>query len=178
MQGGAVFYEFKRRQQSLPREKIAVAGYVEFVPKIAEEVLQDVVIKPTWNTSLLSVLFAGLDSVLQVIFHHSANTQFLEQLNRALKANISQIFSLSNCRRPNNDARSDQGWSDHSHIRIIGDIGRFINNDLWFGLLLGVLLQMLVALSSWETPWTFSTRGGLDDRFHQTTFFCGSVSYA
>jgi uncharacterized membrane protein YheB (UPF0754 family) len=127
------------------------------VPKIVEEVVQDMVIKPKWITGLPAAIFGGLGGVSQGILRHF-NLQFLEQLTKALQANIDQVFSLQNC-------VVEQMLQDRSKL---GELFRkcgekelvfLTNSGLWFGFLLG-LIQMVVALF-WDNPWSLSIGGGI-----------------
>jgi uncharacterized membrane protein YheB (UPF0754 family) len=127
------------------------------VPKLVDEVLQDMVVKPKWITGLPGAFFAGLGGVSQGILRHF-NLQFLEQLTKALQGNIDQVFNLKNC-------VVEQMLQDRSKL---GELFRkcgakelvfLTNSGLWFGFLLG-LVQMVVALF-WDNPWSLSIGGGI-----------------
>lgn len=126
------------------------------VPKLTNEILQDIM-PLKWMVQLPGALYNGLDNASQAIVKLYTK-DFLQQLTRAMQANIDSIFHLKSC-------VVDQMLRDRSKLgQLFWKCGQkeldfLTNSGLWFGFLLG-LIQMMVALV-WDNPWSLSIGGGI-----------------
>jgi len=125
------------------------------VPKLTNEILKEIL--PKWVLGLPSAFIQGLDNVSQSVLKQFTN-DFLQDLTRAMQANIDSIFDIRSC-------VVQQMMEDRSMLgqlfRKCGqkELDFLTNSGLWFGFMLGII-QMIVALF-WDNPWSLSIGGGI-----------------
>ena len=126
------------------------------VPLVVQQVLHDLPL-PSFVSILPEALYGGLSQSSQEILQ-IYNRDFIQNLVKAMQANIDSIFDIQKC-------VVDQMLTDRT---LLGQLFRkcgqkeldfLTNSGLWFGFLLG-LIQMAVALV-WENPWSLSIGGAI-----------------
>lgn len=124
------------------------------VPKLGEEVIQDILPKK-WLVGLPRAVYFGLPGASQRLLQFF-NFRFLRGMCADMIANVDSCFNIQNCVQ-------EQMLQDRSLLgQLFKKCGQreldfLTNSGLWFGFLLG-LIQMAVALF-YDNPWTLSIGG-------------------
>lgn len=117
------------------------------VPKLGEEVLQDILPK-RWMLGIPKAIFFGLPGASQQILKHM-NFSFLKGLSKEMIENIDQYFDIQNCVQA-------QMLQDRSLLGQLfkrcgqKELDFLTNSGLWFGFLLGEKMYSLLTTYSKE----------------------------